>query len=97
MGVGSHLSKLIKRWLRIKTGGCGGCKALMDEMDAKGPAWVRANLKTILPQIRANARKNENWRARILARLPGARMPIRAMVLRAVKLAEADLTEEQKA
>jgi hypothetical protein len=69
----------------------------MDEMDARGPDWVRANLKTILPQIRANARNNENWKARILARLPGARMPIRAMVMHAVKLAEADLAGEQKA
>lgn len=93
-GVGTHISKLIAKWLRIKTAGCGGCKELLEQMDREGPAWCRANMRRIVPQIRANARKNENFKARILARIPGASRPIRALVLEAIRRAEADEAAE---
>ena len=93
-GVGTHTSKLIARWLRIKTGGCGGCKELLEKLDREGPAWCRKHLRHIVPQIRANARKNEHFRARILARIPGANRPIRALVMEAIRRAEADIAAE---
>ena len=93
-GVGTHISKLIARWLRIKTGGCGGCKELLEKLDAHTPAWCRKHLRHIVPQIRANARKNEHFRARILARIPGASRPIRALVMEAIRRAEADEAAE---
>jgi hypothetical protein len=93
-GVGTHISKLIAKWLRIKTGGCGGCKELLEKLNREGPAWCRTHLRHIVPQIRANARKNEHFRARILARIPGASRPIRALVMEAIRRAEADLKAE---
>ena len=93
-GVGTHISKLIAKWLRIKTGGCGGCKELLEKLDSHTPAWCRKHLRHIVPQIRANARKNEHFRARILARIPGASRPIRALVLEAIRRAEADEAAE---
>lgn len=94
-GPGTHLGNLIKTWLRVRNSGCGNCQALLAEMDANGPEWVRANLRTIMPRIRANARKNRDWKARILARIPGARWPIRALVLEACRRAEADGHDQQ--
>ena len=95
-GVGTHVGFIVKRWLQIETGGCGGCRQLLEEMDSNGPAWCRANLGTIVPRIRANARRNPKWRARILARLPGAQRPILAMVRLAISRAEADLQKEHQ-
>ena len=95
-GVGTHTSKIIAKWLRIKTVGCGGCKALLEKLDREGPAWCRQHLRHIVPQIRANARKNEHFRARILARIPGASRPIRALVMEAIRRAEADEAKEKQ-
>jgi hypothetical protein len=94
MKVGDHLAVLIKWWLRLRSSGCGSCQATLDYMNQLGPAGCRQHLGHLVVQIRTNARKNKHWRARILARLPGAKRPIKAMVMHAILLAEAD---EQKA
>ena len=96
MGPGSHLAKIIKRWLRLKSDGCGGCQATLEEMDRQGTAWCRKHLRHLVAQVRTNARKAPEWRARILVRIPGAQRPIRAMILRAIELSERDLTQEKK-
>ena len=93
-GTGTHLKKIIVAWLGVNTGGCGNCQALLEEMDRRGPAWVRANIGTIAPRIRDNARKSKDWKARILSHLPGVRFPIRAMIRHAIRNAEADQKQQ---
>lgn len=96
-GPGTHLKALIVGILGVRVGGCGGCQQLLEEMDNKGPQWCRANVCNIVPRIRANARKNKDWRAKILAYLPGITAPIYGLVFHAIDLAEAELAAEQAA
>ena len=95
-GVGTHLKHLIHKWLRLPSTGCGSCQALLENLDSHTPAWCRKHLRHIVPQIRANARKSEHFRARILARIPGASRPIRALVMEAIRRAEADIAKEKQ-
>lgn len=88
---------MIRDWLGLGAGGCGGCLELLKEMDAKGPAWVRDNMSRIVPQIRDNAKRNKNWWAQIAAHIPGVKVPIRAMVLTAIVRHESQVAAEQLA
>lgn len=93
-GAGSHLQKIIKDWLGTRVSGCGGCESLLRDMDRNPPQWTRDNLGKIIPTIRNNARKNKDWRARILANIPGVTAPIAALVLLAVRRAELEIEAE---
>ena len=95
MGPGSHLKIIIQSWLGANTGGCGGCEQLLQQMDSHPPEWSKQNLSTILPTIERNARKSKDWKARILARIPGIRLPIVAIVFLAIARAEEDLREAE--
>src|SRR5208283_1441635 len=101
-GAGTHLHEMIDK-VGIKAGGCGGCEGLMKEMDDKGPAWCRANIKIICGKVHTNARKNNDWRVRVAnflqdtTGMPVADWPIRRMVGHAIALAEADIEAEKKA
>jgi hypothetical protein len=94
-GVGTHLKDLIHGLLGVKTGGCGGCKQLLEDMDSKGAQWVRDNIAKIAPQIRNNAKKNKDWRARIAAHIPGVNRPIVALVFLAIKRHEDEVATEK--
>jgi|SRR5208283_2974396 len=95
-GSGTHLKHIIESWLGVQSGGCGGCKELLEEMDKKGPQWCRDNIDSIVPKIRHNAKRNPKWVAKILANIPGIKAPIYAIVFLAISKAEADLEAEKK-
>jgi len=96
-GCGTHLRDIIKGWLGTSTGGCGGCERLLKAMDRKGPEWCKRHLHEIVPTIQRNARKNRDWKARILARIPGIRAPIISIVFLAIARAEEDIREAEHA
>ena len=96
-GVGDHMKAIIVRWLGVNTGGCGGCEALLKQMNDNPPEWSRQHLREILPAIERNARKSKDWKARILARIPGIRLPIVSIVFLAIARAEEDLREAEEA
>ena len=97
MGPGSHLRDIISGWLKVNTDGCGGCAKLLRAMDRRGPAWCKAHLAEIVPRIQRNASKNKDWKARILAKIPGIRAPIIAIVFLAIARAEEDLRQAEAA
>lgn len=92
-GTGTYLASIFKAWLGTGVGGCGGCEQLLKEMDSHSPEWTRQNLRTILPTIERNARKSKDWKARILARIPGIRLPIVSLIFLAAAWAEEDLKD----
>jgi len=95
-GAGTHAAAIFKKIFGDgPAGGCGGCQSLLDEMDREGPAWCRSHMRKIVSKIRQNAKKFPNWRARMLARMPGVQAPIWALVLVAVTRAESELQEER--
>jgi hypothetical protein len=96
MKTGEHLHAMVKQILRIDFWAGCGCKELAEEMDSHEPAWTLqpANFKRIVNKMRTTAKRAPKWKLRILARLPGARFPIRAMVREAVRRAEADLIKD---
>lgn len=98
-GPGTCLKEIIAKWLNVKTGGCGGCERLLKAMNRKGPEWCKQHLREIVPAIERNARKNPDWKARILARIPGIRAPIVAIVFLAIARAEEEIKDaaEKKA
>lgn len=53
-GVGTELTKLIKRWLRIQPEKCG-CKSLAREMDARGVHWCEQNRYELIDRMMVNA------------------------------------------
>lgn len=93
-GTGTHLKQIIKGFLGVKTEGCGGCEDLLKRMDEHEPAWSRRHINEIVPVVQKNAKKNKSWKARILARIPGIRLPIHGIILLAIARAEQDLEEE---
>ena len=97
MGPGSHLKQIIISWLGTGVGGCGGCEKLLADMDSWGPEGCRQRIREIAPTIQRNAAKNPDWKARILARIPGIRLPIVSIVFLAIARAEADLKDEEAA
>lgn len=94
-GPGTILKAMIRDWLKVHDEGCGGCKKLLEQMDAWGPDGCRQRIGRIVPQIRRNAKKNKNWLAIIGSRIPGVRWPIYGMVLLAIRASETELAAER--
>ena len=94
-GTGTYLAAIFKAWLGTGVSGCGGCEQLLKEMDSHSPEWTRQNIKTIIPTIERNARKSRDWKARILARIPGIRLPIVSLIFLAAAWADEDLREAE--
>lgn len=96
-GTGTHLHEWIKGRVGVGLGGCGGCRQLLADMDAKPPQWTRDNLHSICKQIRNNLSKHPDWRAKILKWIPFTGYPIAAIVLAAADVADAELAAEAQA
>lgn len=98
MKTGEHLHELVKTWLRLDFWEGCGCKELAAEMDRHPPEWSLKprNFTRIVSKMRATVRKAPKWRVRIMARIPGVKFPIRAMVREAVRRAQADLDDPDK-
>jgi len=96
-GTGEHLHHIVKTWLGISSWSGCGCQALAEQMDKRGPAWVKQprNFRRIVHQMRATARKAPQWRLRLAGYLPGVKWPIRAMVNLAIQRAEEDIQKEK--
>ena len=96
-GCGAHLHRLIKRW----TGegiedGCQ-CQSHIAEMNARGPAWCRENVDTIVDwlieevdrRLGHDEGESASWRLRLGGiDLPGRRLVLRRLVILAVRRAE---------
>jgi hypothetical protein len=96
-GAGAHAELIFKKVFGSNPGeGCGGCRSLLERMDKNGTAWCRANIKTIVPQIRKNAKKFPHWGARVAAHIPGISKPIYALVILAIRNAEAEEAAEKE-
>ena len=65
-GVGTTMTELIRRWIRIKPEQCG-CKSLAREMDAMGPDWCEANREILIDRMLANATKMRLKRLALLS------------------------------
>lgn len=92
MKTGDHLERLVSSWLGVeKWAGCG-CTSLRDEMNTHMARWASlpANFNRIVNKMVATAKKNPDWRQRILGYLPGVSRPVRALVWTAIYLAERD-------
>jgi hypothetical protein len=89
-GAGEHLHRQILRYTGMDyKPGCG-CRALALEMDKHDPDWSLENISMILNKLRGEA-KGRGWFMRAIAALPGIRLPLRWMIVRAVESAKKDL------
>lgn len=55
-GPGTELSKIFHGEMGIKINSCGGCAALLAEMNTKGVQWCKDNIDDIAQQIKVNAK-----------------------------------------
>ena len=91
---GWQLHRLLKRWTREDIEPGCKCRERIAEMDRRGTQWCRANVEKIVGWLyeeieRRQKIDNPSRAIRLAGRdLPGQRLVMRQMVLRAIKRAE---------
>lgn len=85
-GAGTHLHRIIAR--RFGEDAISGCKCekWIKKMDRLGVGWTRKHMPQLIQKMR-NEAIDRGWR---MARAPGARLGLRAIVELAIVRAEKD-------
>lgn len=90
-GAGSELKAILAFWFRIKSHSGCNCDELAAEMDANGPEWCRANIETIVDNMKWNARA-----LKITFNRPAARLLVNLAIRRAERKIANELREVRK-
>ncbi len=86
MRCGDHLHKVIRECTGEDFEPDCECDKYIRRMNRYGVAWARKHFAVIVEKLRREATRRRWWR--LLARLPGVRFPLRAMVREAIRRSE---------
>jgi len=93
--TGNRLHAIIKQWTGQDYKPDCGCEAVVKQMNSHTPQWTLDNMPMILEKLRTAAANRKWWN--LLAKIPGAKFPLRWMIRQAVKLALKDAENESQA